>query len=170
MEWLGAEGSLELWTLERDHTRYVTLGRGCGRLVFSLGHAGYSWRQKFSWKTAVEGWVVGLFTICLRAGLLPVCILPLADALEGHHSPHGPKGAQHLEADCPCALYPPTGISISLVWVAFVPAQLPGTTLMVGQHPALVRANLTQSTEGRQGMTAGGSISPACLSLEAPQG
>lgn len=35
MEQLGVEGSLDLWTLERDHTRYVTLSRGCGRLVFS---------------------------------------------------------------------------------------------------------------------------------------
>lgn len=46
MERVGVEGSLELWTLERDHRRYVTLerdhrryvslGRGHGRPVFSL--------------------------------------------------------------------------------------------------------------------------------------
>lgn len=55
VEWVGVEGSLELWTLEKDHTRYVTLGRGCGKLVFSLGHAGYSWRKKFSRKTGPGG-------------------------------------------------------------------------------------------------------------------
>ena len=35
VERVGLEGSLELWTLERDHTRYVTLDRGCGRSAFS---------------------------------------------------------------------------------------------------------------------------------------
>lgn len=35
MERVGVEGSLELWILERDHMRYVTLGRGHGRPVFS---------------------------------------------------------------------------------------------------------------------------------------
>lgn len=35
VEWVGVEGSLELWTLGRDHRRYVTPGRGCVRPMFS---------------------------------------------------------------------------------------------------------------------------------------
>lgn len=61
MERVGVESNLELWTLERDHTRYVTLGRGCGRSVFSpasfealqVTAGGKSLPQKRQWRT---GW------------------------------------------------------------------------------------------------------------------
>lgn len=61
MEWVGVESNLELWTLERDHTRYVTLGRGCGRSVFSpasfealqVTAGGKSLPRKQQWRT---GW------------------------------------------------------------------------------------------------------------------
>lgn len=97
----------------------------------------------------VEGRVVGLFAAWLRAGLaVNVCLLPLADTPEGHHGPAGSRGAQCLEKECLHAPYAP-GISVSLMWVPFVPAQLSGTGLpTVGQHPALEQPNLAQSTEG----------------------
>ena len=58
--------------------------------------------------------MVGLFTAWLRAGLaVSVCILPLADTPEGHCSPDGPRGAQHLEEKCPCAPYPPWHLNMA---------------------------------------------------------